>query len=85
MRQEAQRQGDWMEAEDNIDIDYKILSSVSKNEAGISQEDMMLVLGPWMQKFEELKQEFEASAGQEQNQQQQTSGQDIENQASATK
>ena len=56
-----------MEAEDNIDIDYKILSSVSKNEAGISQEDMMLVLGPWMQKFEELKQEFEASAGQEQN------------------
>ena len=55
MMAEAEQQGDWCETTDNTDLDYELMHSIQNNDKGISMDDMMRIMGPWMLKFEELK------------------------------
>ena len=63
MTQEAVQQGDWKDPNDHTDEDYALMHSIQNNDKGISMDDMMRIMGPWMAKFEELKQQDETSVG----------------------
>ena len=63
MTQEAVQQGDWKDSNDHTDEDYALMHSIQNNDKGISMDDMMRIMGPWMAKFEELKQQDETSVG----------------------
>ena len=63
MMAEATQQGDWMDSNDHTESDYELIKHVQNNEKGITMDDMMRIMGVWMAKFEELKQQDETSAG----------------------
>ena len=63
MMEEAEQQGDWMDTNDHTESDYELIKHVQNNEKGITMDDMMRIMGIWMAKFEELKQQDETSAG----------------------
>ena len=54
MKKIASDNGEWQEAGDHTERNYNIGNSLSA-EDGCTMPELMSIMGPWMAKFEELK------------------------------